>query len=82
MRCRLDPFTAAAKTIKNHLWGTLNAIILKVSYGPAEGINSWIKTSRCVVEAFEKCSGLPTPFTSTLETLIYTPKASKRVVTH
>lgn len=44
MRCRLEPVKAAAKTIKNHLWGILNAIILKVSNGPAEGINSRIKT--------------------------------------
>ena len=44
MRCRLEPIKAAAKTIKNHLWGIINAIILKVSNGPAEGINSRIKT--------------------------------------
>ena len=44
MRCRLEPVKAAARTIKTHLWGILNAIILKVSNGPAEGINSRIKT--------------------------------------
>ena len=44
MRCRLEPVNEAAKTIKNHLWGIINAIILKVSYGPAESINSRIKT--------------------------------------
>ena len=43
MRCRLEPIKAAAKTIKSHLWGILNAIVLKVSNGPAEGINSRIK---------------------------------------
>lgn len=32
-----------AKTIKEHLWGILNAIVLKVSNGPAEGLNSRIK---------------------------------------
>ncbi|MCU7881775.1 MAG: transposase, partial [Candidatus Thiodiazotropha sp. (ex Lucinoma aequizonata)] len=32
-----------AKTIKAHLWGILNAVVLKVSNGPAEGLNSWIK---------------------------------------
>ena len=42
-RCRLTPMTKVAKTIKNHLWGILNAVILKVSNGPAEGINSRIK---------------------------------------
>ncbi len=44
MRCRLEPVKEAAKTIKKHLWGIINAIILKVSNGPAESINSRIKT--------------------------------------
>ena len=42
-RCRLKPMMDVAKTIKAHLWGILNAIVLKVSNGPAEGINSRIK---------------------------------------
>ena len=42
MRCRLEPVKAAAKTI--NWWGILNAIILKVSNGSAESINSRIKT--------------------------------------
>ena len=44
VRCRLEPMKAAGKTIKNHLWGTINAIILDASNGPAEGLNSRIKT--------------------------------------
>ena len=44
MRCRLEPVKAAAQTIKNHLWGILKAVILKVSNGAAESINSRIKT--------------------------------------
>lgn len=43
MRSRLDPIKEVAKTIKEHLWGILNAVVLKVSNGPAEGINSKIK---------------------------------------
>jgi len=43
MRCRLEPMKKVAKTIKEHLWGILNAIELKVSNGPAESINSRIK---------------------------------------
>ena len=43
VRCRLEPMKKVAKTIKEHLWGILNAIVLKVSNGPAEGINSRIK---------------------------------------
>jgi transposase len=44
VRSRLKPIKDVAKTIKEHLWGILNAIVLKVSNGPAEGINSRIKT--------------------------------------
>lgn len=40
---RLDPIKKVAKTIKEHLWGILNAVVLKVSNGPAEGLNSRIK---------------------------------------
>jgi transposase len=43
-RCRLDPVKKVAKTIKEHLWGILNAIILKVNNGAAESINSRIKS--------------------------------------
>ena len=43
VRCRLAPMKRVAQTIKKHLWGILNAIVLKVTNGPAEGINSRIK---------------------------------------
>nr|VFJ61773.1 MAG: transposase [Candidatus Kentron sp. FW] len=43
MRCRLEPMKKVAKTVEEHLWGILNAIVLKVSNGPAEGLNSRIK---------------------------------------
>lgn len=43
VRSRLEPIKKVARTIKEHLWGILNAIILKVSNGPAEGLNSRIK---------------------------------------
>jgi transposase len=43
IRSRLDPIKEVAKTIKEHLWGILNAVVLKVSNGPAEGLNSRIK---------------------------------------
>lgn len=43
LRSRLVPVRKVARTIKEHLWGILNAVVLKVSNGPAEGINSRIK---------------------------------------
>ncbi len=42
-RCRLEPIKKVARMSKKHLWGILNAIVLQVSNGPAEGINSRIK---------------------------------------
>ena len=43
VRSRLEPIKDVARTIKEHLWGILNAVVLKVSNGPAEGLNSRIK---------------------------------------
>ena len=43
VRCRLEPVKQAAMTIRNHLWGILNAVVLKVTNGPAESINSRIR---------------------------------------
>jgi len=43
LRCRLEPVKDVAKLIKAHLWGIVNAIILKVTNGGAESINSRIK---------------------------------------
>ena len=45
-----------AKTIKKHLWGILNAIVLKVSNGPAEGINSRIKAIKVRSHGFRTAS--------------------------
>jgi len=44
IRSRLEPVKKVAKTIKEHLWGIVNAIVLEVSNGPAESINSRIKS--------------------------------------
>ncbi len=43
IRSRLEPIKKVAKIIKEHLWGILNAIILKASNGASESINSRIK---------------------------------------
>ena len=44
VRSRLAPVKEVAKTIKAHLWGILNAVVLKVDNAHAESINSRIKT--------------------------------------
>lgn len=43
VRSRLEPIKKVAKTIKAHLWGILNAIILDAHNGGAESINGRIK---------------------------------------
>lgn len=44
IRSRLEPVRAVARLIKDHLWGILNAVVLRATNGPAESINSRIKT--------------------------------------
>ena len=44
----LESKQAREREIKEHLWGILNAIVLKVSNGPAEGLNSRIKMIKAV----------------------------------
>ncbi len=50
MCCRLEPMKKATKTIKNHQYGILNAIVL--SNGPAERIRSRIKTIKVRARGF------------------------------
>lgn len=42
-RSRLEPVKKAARTIRDHLWGIINAVVLKANNGGAESINSRIK---------------------------------------
>lgn len=43
IRSQLEPVKKVAKTIKTHLWGILNAVVLKADNALAESINSRIK---------------------------------------
>lgn len=43
IRSRLKPIRRVARMIKTHLWGILNAIVLKVTNASAESLNSRIK---------------------------------------
>lgn len=52
IRSRLAPVKKAAKTIKTHLWGILNAVVLKASNGPAESLNSRIKMIKVRARGF------------------------------
>ncbi len=57
-RCRLEDMVKVAKTVRKHLWGILNAIILKASNGPAESINSRIKTIKVRCRGFRNTKRL------------------------
>ena len=43
IRSRLEPVKKVARTIREHLWGILNAVVLKADNGGAESLNSRIK---------------------------------------
>ncbi len=42
-RCRLDPMTKVAKTVKRHLWGIINAVTLKRNNASSESLNAKIQ---------------------------------------
>ena len=42
-RCRLQPMVETARTIRNHLWGIINAIVLQVTSAGSESLNAKIQ---------------------------------------
>lgn len=52
VRSRLEPIKKAARMIKRHLWGIVNAVVHSVDNGPAESINSRIKTVKIRAKGF------------------------------
>jgi len=42
-RCKLAPMVAAAKTVRNHLWGIINAVVHRATNAAAESINARIQ---------------------------------------
>lgn len=43
VRCRLEPVKKAARTISEHIWGILNAIVLRATNATSESINAGIQ---------------------------------------
>ena len=43
LRSRLEPIRKAARTIREHLWGILNAVLLAASNATAESLNAKIQ---------------------------------------
>ena len=52
VRSRLVPMKKVAGTLKNYLWGIINAVILKADNSYAESINSRIKTVKTRARGF------------------------------
>ena len=52
IRSRLAPIKKAAKKIKSHLWGIINAVVLGVHNGRAESINSKIRFIKIQARGF------------------------------
>ena len=59
-RSQLEPMKKAAKTIREHLWGIINAILLRVTNGPSESMNSRIKTIKVRARGFRNHERLKT----------------------
>lgn len=51
-RSRLAPMKKVAATLKNHLWGIVNAVVLRADNSHAESINSRIKTVKTRARGF------------------------------
>lgn len=50
VRSRLEPMKRAARTIRRHLWGIVNAIVLQATNAGAESLNAkiqWLKKQAC-----------------------------------
>lgn len=50
VRSRLEPMKRAGRTVRDHLWGIVNAIVLRVTNAGAESANAkiqWIKKQAC-----------------------------------
>ena len=52
VRSRLAPMKKVAATLKNYLWGIINAVVLKADNSHAESINSRIKTVKTRARGF------------------------------
>lgn len=60
VRSRLKPMAASAKSIKEHLWGIVNAIVYKRSNAQAESLNARIKMIKVRAKGFRNKERLKT----------------------
>lgn len=55
-RCRLKPMVRAARTIRSHLWGIINAIVHRATNASAESINAKIQKIKREAHGFRNRS--------------------------
>ncbi len=58
VRSRIAEVQKLAKTIKEHLWGILNAVVNKVSNSPSEGLNAQIQKLKARACGYKQEQGL------------------------
>ena len=82
IRSRLEPVKKVARMVKTHLWGILNAIILKASNGLAESTNSRIKLIKVRSRGFRNKARFRAAIYFHLGGLDLYPEAAKALRTH
>ncbi len=82
MRCRLEPMKDVARMVRTHLWGIINAVVLKVSNGPAESLNSRIKMIKVKSRGYRNKERFMTDIYFHLGGLDLYPEGSNRRITH
>lgn len=79
-RSGLEPVRKAAKTIKDHLWGIVNAIVLKADNGQAESVNSRIKLVKVRSRGFRNMDSFITSIYFHLGGLDMMPEGFRRLI--
>jgi transposase len=52
MRSRLEPMKKVARMIRDHLWGIVNAMALRVTNAASKSVNSKVQRIKCAACAF------------------------------
>ena len=82
IRSRLEPVKKVARIVKTHLWGILNAIILKASNGLAESTNSRIQLIKVRSRGFSNKDRFRNAIYFHLGGLDLYPEAARALRTH
>ncbi|MYG42735.1 MAG: transposase, partial [Rhodobacteraceae bacterium] len=76
MRCLLEPMKEVAHMVREHLWGIINAVVLKVSNGSAGSLNSRIKMIEVKSRGYRNRKRFITTLTSIWEVWTYIQRES------